>query len=440
MKEQHRKKIAEVSWTRLGKGTSRRDFIKTSAAVSLAAMGVGTNRIFAAGSEKIRIGLIGCGSRGTDAAINCLESANGVELVAMGDLFKDKLDSSLDKIKEKFPEKAKVGPETSFVGFDAYTKVIAQELDIVLLTTPPGFRPAHFKAAVESGRNVFMEKPVAVDPVGVRSVIASAEVAEKKRLSVVAGTQQRRQHQYREVIKRVHNGEIGQIVAAQCYWNWGSAKWHFEDRKPEWSDMEWQVRCWPYFTWLSGDHIVEQHLHNIDIINWAIGSHPVQCIGMGGRQARTGPEFGNIYDHFTVEFEYPDGVRVMSMCSQIEGSTSRIGERVVGTKGSTYTTRAFGYIEGQNPYKYEGETISGFVEEHTELIESIREHKPINEGKQVAESTMTVIMGRMSAYTGRALSWDWAMNASKLDLTPPKYELGDLPVQPVAIPGKTVLI
>jgi len=431
MKKQERKQTTEVS---------RRDFIKTSAAVSLAAVGVGTNRIFAAGSGKIRIGLIGCGSRGTTAAINCLESANGVELVAMGDLFQDKLDSSLNTIKEKFPQKVKVSPETAFVGFDAYKKVIAQDPDIVLLTTPPGFRPAQFKAAIEGGRNVFMEKPAAVDPVGVRSVIASAELAERKGLSVVVGTQQRYQHQYREVMKRVHSGKIGEIVAAQCYWNWGSAKWHFEHRKPEWSDMEWQVRCWPYFTWLSGDHIVEQHLHNIDIINWAIGSHPVQCIGMGGRQTRTGPEFGNIYDHFTVEFEYPGGVRVMSMCSQIEGSTSRVGERVVGTKGSTYTTRAYGYIEGQNPFRYKGETISGFVKEHSELIRSIRERKPINEGKRVAESTMTVIMGRMSAYTGRALKWDWAMKASKLDLTPPKYKLGDLPVRPVAIPGITKLV
>jgi len=419
---------------------SRRDFIKTSAAVSLAALGPGTSGIFAAGSDKIRIGLIGCGSRGTDAAINCLEAAEGVELVAMADLFQDKLDSSLDKIKKKFPDKVKVTSETSFLGFDAYKKVIAQDLNIVLLTTPPGFRPAQFKAAVEGGRHVFMEKPGAVDPVGVRSLLASSEQAEKKGLSIVAGTQQRRQHQYQEVMKRVFDGQIGKIVGGQAYWHWGSSKWHWEQRKPDWSDMEWQIRCWPYFTWLSGDHIVEQHLHNMDIINWAIGTHPVQCLGVGGRQARTDPEFGNIYDHFAVEYEYPGGIRVLSMCSQIEGSTSQVAERVVGTKGVTYTTRALGYIEGQKPYKYQGETISGFVKEHADLIQSIREGKPINESRQVAESTMTLIIGRMSAYTGRALKWDWAMNASKLDLTPPKYEFGDLPVRPVAIPGNTKLI
>ncbi len=419
---------------------SRRDFIKTSTAVSLAALEPGTSRIFAAGSDKIRIGLIGCGSRGTDAALNCLESAEGVELVAMADLFQDKLDSSLDRIKKKFPNKVKVTSETSFLGFDAYKKVIAQDLNIVLLTTPPGFRPTQFKAAVEGGRHVFMEKPGAVDPVGVRSLLASSEQAEKKGLSIVAGTQQRRQHQYQEVMKRVFNGQIGKIVGGQAYWHWGSSKWHWQQRKPNWSDMEWQIRCWPYFTWLSGDHIVEQHLHNMDIINWAIGTHPVQCLGVGGRQARTDPEFGNIYDHFAVEYEYPGGIRVVSMCSQIEGSTSQVAERVVGTKGVTYTTRALGYIEGQKPYKYQGETISGFVKEHADLIQSIREGKPINEGRQVAESTMTLIIGRMSAYTGRALKWDWAMNASKLDLTPPKYEFGDLPVRPVAIPGNTKLI
>jgi predicted dehydrogenase len=419
---------------------TRRDFIRTStAAVSLAA--IGTGRMYAAGSEKLRVALIGCGSRGTDAAQNCLDSSRGVELVAMADIFKDKMEGSLRSIRGKHADRVKVSGETSFLGFDAYKKVMAHpDVDIVLLATPPGFRPEHFAAAVEAGKHVFMEKPGAVDPVGVRSLLASAKKADDKKLSVVVGTQQRRQYQYIEVMKRVQDGQIGEIVGGQCYWNWGSAKWHFQNRKPEWSDMEWQIRCWPYFTWLSGDHYVEQHLHNIDIINWAVGRHPVQCLGMGGRQSRTGPEFGNIWDHFTVEYDYGDGIRVMSMASQIEGSTSRVGERVVGSKGWTYTTRAYGYIEGQNPYKYEGRTISGLVKEHADLIASVREGKPINEGKSLAESTMTVIMGRMSAYTGRALKWDWAMNASKLDLRPEKYELGELAVRAVAIPGKTQLI
>jgi predicted dehydrogenase len=207
-----------------------------------------------------------------------------------------------------------------------------------------------------------------------------------------------------------------------------------------WSDMEWQCRTWLFFTWLSGDHIVEQHVHNLDVINWAIGTHPVQCLGMGGREVRTGPEFGNIFDHFAVEYEYPNGVRVLSMCRQTEGCDHRVSERVVGTKGSAYTDGSNGSIEGPDAYKYEGDSPSPYVQEHADLIASIREGKPLNEGKRVAESTLTAIMGRMSAYTGRALKWDWAMSASKLDLTPPAYEFGDLPVAPVAVPGKTQLI
>jgi predicted dehydrogenase len=243
-------------------------------------------------------------------------------------------------------------------------------------------------------------------------------------------------------MKRIHDGKLGDIVGGQAYWNWGSSKWHFEHRKPGWTDMEWQIRCWPYFVWLSGDHIVEQHLHNMDVINWAVGSPPVMCLGMGGRQVRTGPEFGNIYDHFTVEYEYPGGIRVMSMSSQIEGSTPRVGERVVCTKGATFTTRAMGYIDntkGQKIYNYDDPIHSGEVAQYANLIKSIRQGKPINECKRLAESTMTVIMGRMSAYTGRAMKWDWAIK-SKLDLSPEKYELGDLPVRPVSMPGKTKLI
>jgi len=425
-----------------GRRISRRDFVKSSAALSLAALtSAGASRVFAAGSDKVRVGLIGCGSQGTGDAENCVRSSSGVEIVAMADLFRDKLDNSLSKLSRKADDKVTVTDDTCFVGFDAYKKVLARDdVDLVLLTTPPGFRPEHLKAAVEAGKHVFMEKPAAVDPVGVRSIITSSELAKEKGLSIVAGTQQRRQPQYIEVMKRVHDGRIGQIVGGQCYWNWGEQDWHFKDRERNWSDMEWQVRCWPYFTWLSGDHIVEQHLHNLDIINWAIGSVPVKCLGIGGRQARTGPKYGNIYDHFAVEYEYPGGVRVMSMCSQINGTTDRVSERVVGTKGSTYTTRSIGYIEGQNAFKYDGPHISGMAAEHADLIKSIRDGKPINEGRQVAESTLTAIMGRMSAYTGRELSWEWVMNKSKLDLTPPKYEMGDLPVPAVAIPGQTELI
>jgi len=415
--------------------------MKASAAISVAALGAGQSRLFAAGSETIRVGLVGCGDRGTGAAINCLQSSEGVELVAMADVFEDRLTDSLERLKKQLQGRAvNVPAERRFLGFDGYKKLLDCELDVVLLTTPPHFRPEHVAAAVEAGKHVFMEKPGAVDPVGVRRLIAAGEKAKEKGLSIVAGTQQRRQPQYKEILRRIHDGQIGEVVGGQCYWHWGEQNWHFHKRRPEWSDMEWQIRCWPYFTWLSGDHIVEQHLHNLDIINWAIGSHPVQCIGIGGRQVRVGEEYGNIYDHFAVEYEYPNGVRVASYCSQIAGTTEMVAERVVGTKGRTYTTRAHGFIEGDNAYRYEGEVYSGFVKEHADLIESIRTGRAINEARQLAESTLTAIMGRMSAYTGRALKWDWVMNASKLDLSPERYELGELPVRPIAVPGKTPLV
>ncbi|MHC4518774.1 MAG: Gfo/Idh/MocA family protein, partial [Planctomycetota bacterium] len=403
-----------------------------------------SGRALAAGSDTIRVAMVGCGDRGTYDAITCLQAADGVEMVAMADIFQDRIDSSLKRMREEAPDKVRVAPETCFLGFDAYKKIMAmRDVDIVMLLTPPGFRPQTVRAAVEAGKHVYMEKPGAVDPVGIRSLMASAEMADQKRLSIVVGTQQRRQPQYLELMRRIHDGELGEVVGGQAYWNWGSSKWHFQHRKPEWSDMEWQIRCWPYFVWLSGDHIVEQHLHNMDVINWAIGSHPVSCLGMGGREVRTGPEFGNIYDHFTVEYEYPNGIRVMSMSSQIEGSTSRVGERVVCTKGATYTTRALGYIDdtrGNRIFRYEDEIHSGDSALYASLIKSIRDGEPINECRRMAESTMTVIMGRLSAYTGRALKWDWAMNASKLDLSPEEYELGDLPVRPVAVPGTTRLM
>ncbi|MBN2127871.1 MAG: Gfo/Idh/MocA family oxidoreductase [Sedimentisphaerales bacterium] len=423
---------------------SRRDLLRVGAAASAGAVLLPSGSVFAAGSDKMRVAMVGCGSRGTKDAIDCLKSDSGAELVAMADLFQDRLDGSLAHLRKQCPDKVKVTPETRFLGFDAYQKVMAMDdVDIVLLLTPPGFRPQMVRAAVEAGKHIFMEKPGAVDPVGIRSLMASADIADRKKLSIVVGTQQRWQPQYQELMKRVHNGDLGDIVGGQAYWNWGSSKWHFQQRQPGWSDMEWQIRCWPYFTWLSGDHIVEQHLHNMDVINWAIGSPPVSCMGMGGRQARTDPAFGNIYDHFTIEYQYPNGIRVMSMSSQIEGSTPKVQERVLCAKGATVTDRSMGYIEdthGRKVFTYDDPIHSGEVTQFKNLIGSIRNGRPINECRRIAESTMTVIMGRMSAYTGRALKWDWAMKASKLDLSPEKLEMGDMPVRPVAIPGRDHLV
>lgn len=432
-------------------GISRRDFIKTSSlAVSMAAAAAtlaAGGGLFAQGAGGIRVGLVGCGGRGTGAALDCATASPDVVITALGDLFPDMVESSLKRLHERLPaERVKVTPDTCFTGFDAYQKVVRADVDLVILAAPPFFRPAHLAAAVEAGKHVFMEKPVAVDPAGVRSVIASSEAAAGKGLAIVAGTQRRHQAHYIEIMKRVRAGDLGEIVGGQCYWNMGAlwlerAAQNWADRIiKKWSDMEWQVRNWLFTVWCSGDHIVEQHVHNLDVINWAMNAHPVRCTGMGGRAARTDPMFGNVYDHFAVEYEYPNGVRVMSMCRQTAGAAENVSERLVGTKGFAYTDSADGYIKGAKPYRNEKESPNPYVQEHADLIASIKAGKPLNEGRQVAESTLTAVMGRMSAYTGRALNWDWVMNASKLDLTPPHMEFKDLPPLEVAVPGKTPLV
>jgi len=422
---------------------SRRDFIKTSTALGAAAWASGSSRMFAAGSDKIRLGLIGCGGRGTYDTTNCLKAAPNVELVAMGDLFKDRIDRARQRLTKELGDKVKVTNETCFVGWDAHKDVLACDVDMVILTEPPHFRPAHLRAAVEAGKHVFMEKPVAVDPVGVRSVLESSKLADQKNLTIVAGTQSRRMAHLIEGMKRIHNGDIGKITGGQCLrigggmLTWSEAT---QQRQPGWSDMEWHLRRWLFLTWLSGDFIVEMHIHNLDRMNWALNAHPVQCIALGGRQVRTGPEYGNIYDHITVQYEYPGGVKIEYMGSQIDKMTYRQDARIIGTKGMAYTHEGDFIIDGPKPFNYDGPRPIPTIKQHADQIEAIRSGTHLNEGQRVAESTMTCIMGRMSAYTGRALKWDWAMKASKLDLSPPKYEFGDLPMRPVAMPGQTQLI
>ncbi len=420
---------------------SRRDFVKTSA-VGLATIALGTERMFASGSDKIRLGLIGCGGRGTYDTTNCLNSADGVELVAMGDLFEDRLQSSLNYLKQTVGDKVNVNEDKCFVGWDAYKKVIAcDDVDMVILTEPPHFRPSHLKAAIEAGKHVFMEKPVAVDPVGVRSVIACSEMADENGLTIVAGTQMRRISHLLESIKSIHDGAIGELVGGQCVRiGDGMLGWGPKERQPEWSDTEWQLRRWLFMTWLSGDFIAEMHVHNLDIMNWAFGANPVQCMGMGGREIRTKPEYGNVYDHFAVEYEYPNGVRIEYMGAQIDGLSVRCDQRLVGTKGKAYMDFGRAVIEGASKTQYNWDEKDPCLKQHADQIAAIRAGERLNEGRRVAESTLTCIMGRMSAYTGRALKWDWAMNASKLDLSPPEYKFGDLPIRPVAVPGKTQLI
>ncbi len=415
---------------------SRRDFVKTAATASAATVIPGSLGLFAQGTDAIKVGVIGCGGRGTGATIDCLNAAPGVEVVALGDLVPDRVESALKKLKATYPDRINVPASRCFTGFDNYLGVCScPDVNLIVTAAPPGFRPIHLKAAVEAGKHVFMEKPVAVDPLGVRSVIASSDLGKQKGLAIVAGTQRRHQKLYLEMMKRVHDGQIGEVVAAQCYWNMGDL-W-LKKREPNMTEMEWQCRNWLYFTWLSGDHIVEQHVHNIDVVNWAIGAMPKNILGMGGRQVRVSPEYGNIFDHFFVEFEYPNGVRVASMCRQTKGCAERVEERIVGTKGVALSS---GEIKGEKSWKFEEKETNPYVLEHVDLIASIRAGKVLNEGRQIAESTMCAIIGRMSAYTGRAISWEWAMNSSKLDLSPAKYEFGPNPVDPAAVPGITALI
>ncbi len=419
---------------------SRRDFLKASTVAAaggsaLTGLGLASNA-HAAGSDVIKVGLIGCGGRGTGAAEQSVTSGPNVKLVAMGDMFQDRVDACRSNLT-KLGEKAEVSPDRCFTGFDAYQKVIDSGVDLVILATPPGFRPTHLAAAIAAGKHVFTEKPVAVDAPGIRAVLAAAEEAKKKGLAVVAGTQRRHQASYLESMRRIHDGEIGEVTSARCYWNQGGL-W-MKPRESSWTDMEWQLRNWLYFSWLSGDHICEQHVHNLDVVNWAVGAHPDRAVGMGGRQVRTGPEYGQIFDHFAVDYEYPNGVHSLSMCRQIDGCENNVSESVVGTKGRWQSQ---GHrIEGASKWRYraQGKEVDPYSQEHIDLIASIREGKPLNELQTVAESTLTAIMGRMSAYTGKAVTWNEALQ-SKLSLMPEKLVLGDLKVAPVPVPGQTELI
>lgn len=436
---------------------SRRTFVKTTSAAALATLVV--PRVHAAMSDELKIGLIGCGGRGTSATSQALlATKTPVKLWAMGDLFADQVEASHKLLssgaegrydRDAFPSLSKqmdVPPDRRFSGFDAYQKVLASGVDLVILATPPHFRPIHFEAAVNAGKHVFMEKPVAVDPAGIRRVVAAAAVAKQKKLSVVAGTQRRHQDHYREILKRVKDGAIGEIVSAQCYWNMGplwvedAAKYYETYKAGKWSDMEYQCRNWLFHVWLSGDHICEQHVHNLDIIHWALGTNPLLVFGVGGRQERVQPQYGNGYDHFAVDFEFPNGVRLSSMCRQQSGVPFHAAERLVGTKGQVYLDGGTGRITGANAYEYKGENRNPYIQEHADLLASIRNGEAINEGEQVAMSTMSAIAGRMAAYTGRTMKWDWAYQKSALNLAPAKYEFGPLPVDPPAAPGTTQLV
>ena len=424
---------------------NRRDFVKATSA-GLAAASIGglivpqavAGGYFHNNDDVIRVGVIGCGGRGTGAAHNALDASPDVQIVALGDTFSDRLTSCRDSLIGKDSSRATVAEEQCFTGFDAYEKVIACDVDYVILATAPHFRPLHFQAAIEAGKHVFMEKPVATDPAGIRTVIEAAKKAEAKKLSVVAGTQRRHEACYLALMEKIESGVIGDVISARCYWNQGGL-W-VKEKQLDWSDMEWQIRNWLYFTWTSGDHIVEQHVHNLDVCNWAMGGPPVKCMGMGGRQVRTEEKYGNIFDHFAVEYEYENGGVVNSQCRQIDGCATRVSEMIAGTKGSTYSSPGQARIMGENKWRYDGDNPNPYMVEHANLIASMRGNgQYFNEAKRVAESTLTAIMGRMSAYTGKEVTWEQAMN-SKLDLSPEVYDWVDMDVRDVAVPGRTELI
>jgi myo-inositol 2-dehydrogenase/D-chiro-inositol 1-dehydrogenase len=357
-----------------------------------------------------------------------------VQLTAVGDAFADRVQTSLDNLRKMFPEKMAVTDDHCFVGFDAYKNVIDSGVDVVILATPPHFRPAHLQAAVAAGKHVFAEKPVAVDAPGVRSVLETCAEAKKKGLSVVSGLCYRYDLAKRETIQRVHDGAVGDIVALNVNYNTGTLWMH--PRKESWSDMEWQLRNWLYFTWLSGDHNTEQHVHSLDKAAWVMRDEPpVKAWGLGGRQVRVQPEYGNIFDHHAVVYEYASGVKLFSFCRQQAGCSVDVSDYVLGTKG-TADLMKHTIKSGDTNWRYRGEAPNMYQQEHDELFASIRSGNPINNGEYMSRSTMLAILGRMCTYTGQTITWEKAL-ASQEKLGPADYQWGQMDVPLVAMPGIT---
>ena len=385
--------------------------------------------------KPLKAGLIGCGGRGTGAAQDFLNAADNVTVVALGDVFPDRVENARKELKEK--HNIEIAAENCFVGFDAYQKVIDSGVDVVIIATPPFFRPEHFKYAVEKGVHCFLEKPICVDPEGYRTIMAAAKQAQAKGLSVVTGTQRHHQRCYVESYKKVQEGLIGEITGGNVYWN-QPMLW-YRNRENGWSDMEWMIRDWVNWKWLSGDHIVEQHVHNIDVFTWFSGYKPVRATGFGSRQRRV---TGDQYDNFSVDFEFDNGVHMHSMCRQIDGCDSNVSEFIQGTKGSWNSVDfAIRDLQGNIVWQYDAKSEEGrqndpYTLEHVNWISCIRNNTPIMQAEETAVSNMMAIMGRESAYTGKSVTWD-EMTASPLNYTPAKMELGpmDMKLYTVAVPG-----
>jgi len=431
-------------------GASRRDFMKTSTAAVVGGSLLGGLNIaqsaHAAGDDTIKIALIGCGGRGTGAASQALHTKGSVKLIAVADAFADRANGALGNLKKEFgADRVDVPADRVFVGFDAYQKAIAAGPDLVVLATPPGFRPIHFQAAVAAGKHVFMEKPVATDAPGIRKVLAAAEEAKKKNLCVGVGLQRRHQGPYLETVKRIHDGAIGDVLAMRVYWN-GSKPW-VRDREPGWTEMEYQMRNWYYFNWLCGDHIVEQHIHNLDVAAWVKGGYPIKANGMGGCEVRKGNKYGEIFDHHAVEFEYADGSRVFSQCRHIEGCWSSVSEYAHGTKGFADVSGHRITLNGKQAEGIKGAGGNPYQVEHDDLFAAIRAGKQYNEAEFGAKSTFMAILGRYATYSGKVVDWKEALEKG-LDLQPKEYSFQATPqVMPrpdgsyaLAVPGTTKVL
>ncbi len=395
---------------------SRRDFIKGSSiflAGGAIPSAVPLSKKTQLGERPIRLGLIGCGGRGTAIALQALSPLNGeVRLVAVGDVFEDRLQQSMRALRSgPNRDRVEVEPQRRFVGFEAYRKVIESDVDLVLLTAPPGFRPLHFAAAVASGKHVFAEKPIATDAPGVRQFLSTCQEATDRKLAVAVGLQRRHEPAYQATIAQLQEGAIGRINFCRAYWNQG-ASWS-KPRGKQQTELEFQLRNWNYFNWLSGDHIVEQHVHNLDVINWLLGGHPERAQGVGGRQVRTGAEFGQVYDHHTVEFTYRSGVKLLSMCRQMPNCWNSVGEFAHGSEG--WADIAAGKIfDLDNRLIWEADPLRrGHAGELENLFKCLQSGIFSNEGHYAAESTMTAIMGRMATYSGKEVTWSSSLNSSQ---------------------------
>jgi myo-inositol 2-dehydrogenase/D-chiro-inositol 1-dehydrogenase len=404
--------------------TSRRQFLQNGSKLAIAGAAAGAlvtpklslaRSAHAFGTDTVKIGLIGCGGRGTQAAMQAMNTTSGnVELVAMADAFQNRLDQSLKGIsnKDQYKDKVQVPKDRQFTGFDAFKGVIESDANLVILATPPGFRPMHFEAAVNAGKHVFMEKPVAVDAPGIRRVLKAGELAKQKNLLVQVGLQRRHQTNYKQTIAELQNGAIGELVCSRVYWN-GGGVWTRGRAEGE-TELGYQMKNWYYFNWLCGDHITEQHIHNLDVGNWLMDDFPVDAQGQGGRQVRTGPDSGQIFDHHSVEYTFANGHKMFSMCRHMPGCWNNVSEHVHGSKGWCNIGSGTIYdADGKQIFKANGsrEENQGHQQEHHDLFADLRDGKMVNEAEYGAKSTMTSIIGRLATYSGKLLKWDDAINS-----------------------------